>query len=136
MTKRDKFFIFLIVIGLIFFVYIILSSEPTSNNKNVENNNVELQGIEDEYKTQLKPLVQEYKKIIAEDEPDIEAIKTTKDNLLALTVPTKYKDLHIKIALALLKMEEFIKEKDQLFKTESNNLINEALANNNWLEEE
>jgi hypothetical protein len=88
----------------------------------------------EKYTGQLKFLVADYREAISNDELDTEKIKNIKNSILDLMVPAQYRDLHVQIVLALVKMEEFVKNKDQAYKIESSNLINEALANNSWLE--
>ena len=134
MVTKKHIIIFFIAIGLILLLYLILSSTSVNNETAKNSNNTKVNVTEEEYTNQLKILVNNYKQVISGDEVDVEKIKTVKEDLLSLVVPVKYKDLHIKIILALIKMERFIEETDQTYKIESNNLINEALANNNWLE--
>ena len=136
MIKKKNIFIFLIVLGLLFTTYLLLSSEPVDKQIVKDSSNRELNITTTEYVSQFKVLVNNYRQAVMSDELDALKVKTIREDILALVVPTQYKDLHVQIVLALIKMEEFIKGADQSYKIESNNLINEALANNNWLETE
>lgn len=134
MLKKKNILILLVVFGLAVLVYLLLSSESADKKAVEDDGKNEVSTIAIEYTSQMKDLVADYRQIIFNNELDIEKIEAIKNSILGLTVPAQYKDLHVQVILALIKMEEFIKGGSQNYKAESNNLINEALANNNWLE--
>jgi hypothetical protein len=132
--KTRNIFILFIVLVLLVSIYLLLSYESSDRPVAEEGIQQDAGAMAEKYTGQLKFLVADYREAISNDELDTEKIKNIKNSILDLMVPAQYRDLHVQIVLALVKMEEFVKNKDQAYKIESSNLINEALANNSWLE--
>ena len=63
----------------------------------------------------------------------LEFINQTKNQLLALKMPTKYKDLHLDLILAMTKMEDYLEDGDEGKKAESEELIQQAKTEYEWL---
>ena len=132
--KTRNIFLLFIVLVLLVSIYLLLSYESSDRPVAEECIQQDAGAMAEKYTGQLKFLVADYREAISNDELDTEKIKNIKNSILDLMVPAQYRDLHVQIVLALVKMEEFVKNKDQAYKIESSNLINEALANNSWLE--
>lgn len=139
MTNKAKVFILLIVILLIAAVYLFINSKSVSRTHEIIEENaikslgVDLGLLEKSYKIQTKAILLNYARFSEDESLNPEQVKLAKDQLLALKVPAKFKDLHLSLVLALSKMEEYLAAKDESNKIESRKMIEEAKLENDWL---
>ncbi len=135
MTKRAKIYIFLIFLVLVFILYLILTAEPLDKIKNLQLNyqSQKIADLEENYKVEAKQIFNEYLALINQAGFTQEQISQIKNKLLDLKVPTKFKDLHINLVLALTKMEDYLATGDQMKKTDSQQIINQVETENYWL---
>lgn len=135
MTKRAKIYIFLIFLVLVFILYLILTAEPLDKIKNLQLNyqSQKIADLEENYKVEAKQIFNEYLALINQAGFTQEQIGQIKNKLLDLKVPTKFKDLHINLVLALTKMEDYLTTGEQTKKTDSQQIINQVETENYWL---
>lgn len=109
-------------------------SQTADQGNEEQNNTIDLGLLEKTYKMETKVILSNYLRQ-AQDEEFLTAlfIKQTKDQLLGLLVPTKFKDLHINLILALTKAEEYFQDEDKEKLQESQVLINQAKKGHEWL---
>lgn len=139
MSEAKRFFLPLAFLaGPILVFYLIFTSadfsrktEPTGESGQIK---IDLGLLEKNYKTQTKVILANYLRLAQDEESlNIEQVRQTREQLLALKVPTQFKDLHLNLVLALTKMEDFLTGGDREKKIASQQLINEAKANYIWL---
>ena len=147
MPKKTTFFIFLIIILLIMVVYLIFG--PTIDNQNQtigyeqtanQNNNQQADKLVDmgllakAYKTEVKVILNNYLRQ-TQDKSILTAeyAEQIKSQLLNLKMPTKFKDLHLNLVLALDKMEDYLIDGCEEKLQASQELINQAKEKYEWL---
>jgi len=141
--KDDKFFnqfIFLAFILVVLLTTLIVKPTfPVNKNVNGDQNNmvrinkVDLIKLEKDYEKYFKRIFNEYEQISADNQLNIDLVKKTKEEILNLKVPAKYKDLHIDFILALVKMENYFSGGDNKEKAASLNAIKQIRENYLWL---
>lgn len=135
MPKKQKvlFFLLLILFGLI--LYLIFTSEsikPVSNlDKTVKPDNSATS--ETDYKLKVGEFFTAYESLIKDNGLTGENIVELKNKLLALKVPVKFKELHLRFVLALDKMENYLSQKDERAKGDSFEAVNRLKADYSWL---
>ena len=147
MPKKTTFFIFLFIILLIMVVYLIFG--PTINNQNQtigykqtsdQNNNQQADKLVDmgllakAYKTEVKVILNNYLRQ-TQDKSILTAeyAEQIKSQLLNLKMPTKFKDLHLNLVLALDKMEDYLIDGCEEKLQASQELVNQAKEEYEWL---
>lgn len=103
------------------------------NREIMENGTTENKKMEENYKKESARIVGEYLNLTENPEYKPEQIGMIKQELLDLIVPTKFKDLHLNLVLAMSQMEIFSNAQAPEAKTASQELITEAKANYAWL---
>jgi len=145
MFKKTNFIIFLIIIFIALALYLIIFSDAIQNKEqqadeiDSENNQAdllkqtEIEQLEDNYKEQAKLIFTNYLELMQGGNYTKDQISETKNQFLDLAVPTKFKDLHLSLVLAITKMESYLLDSNEADKQESQQLISQAKANYSWL---
>mgnify|MGYP001607965876 CR=1 FL=1 len=139
MTKKTKILLVLFVAALLLSLYLIATSEKVSKNKsgnlsgNEKGEKVDLVKLENDYKEGAKEAMAGYSRLIQGSAANAGQIEQLKNNLLALKVPAKFKDLHIDLVLAFDKIGKFLETNDEGEKIASQQMINRIKANYVWL---
>ncbi len=143
MKKFKKISIVFLAVLLLVVFYLIITTEEVNdqmllnigNEDVVENINSEsiIDLSQDDYKQEVSRYFSEYIKIQERDNITKNNLLEIEDKLLALKVPTEFKDLHINFILAISKMRQYLEDDDENKKKESENIITEIKLNNNWI---
>ncbi|MBU0879697.1 MAG: hypothetical protein ABIJ83_04475 [Patescibacteria group bacterium] len=133
--KREQILISLIIVFLLIITYLIITSKTVQkvNQSNSATNNITTAQMEEKYQTQVKKISNYYEKLISTNDYTIDQITQTKNKLLNLQVPTKFKDLHINLVLALTRMENYLTNKDEAEKIIAQQLINQVKIDYSWI---
>ena len=133
--KQTKILIFLLLILLFLILYLIFTSESVKQTDNFDQQakQANFALLEADYKSKAKEFFAVYEGLIKDNTFTEKNITELKDNLLALKVPAKLKDLHIRFVLALTKMENYLSQKDEREKGDSLQAINQLKADYSWL---
>lgn len=138
MSKKAKILIFLLLIFLALVLYLILTSESIENkkltkqtNQTVKNENTA--SLEANYRSQAKEIFTAYGKLAQDNNSTADKVKQLKNQLLALSVPAKFKELHINFVLALVRLENYLSGQKQEEKNASRQIINQLKADYSWL---
>ena len=89
--------------------------------------------LENDYKAAAKAILADYSNSIQVADAKADQIGKAKSELLTLKVPTKFKDLHLNLVLAMVKMENFFASRDENEKIASQQMINQIKVNYAWL---
>lgn len=136
MTSKSKVLIFFLLIFLILVLYLILTSESVKkiDNSGLSANNQTTPLSEENYKIKVKEIFTAYEKLLQDNNFTIEKITELKNELLALKgLPTKFKELHLKLILALDKMEDYLNSQDKQEKNASQQIDSQLKADYSWL---
>ncbi|MBI2459653.1 MAG: hypothetical protein HYV53_03830 [Parcubacteria group bacterium] len=135
MAKKSKILILLLGILLVLILYLIFTSEsikPENNvNKQVKPDN--LAGLETNYKLQAREFFLAYEALIKNNNITQQNITELENKLLALKVPVKFKELHLRFVLALNRTENYLNQKDEREKGDSFQAISQLKADYSWL---
>ena len=89
--------------------------------------------LESDYKAEAKSILDGYSQLSNNNGIDINEVKQVKNNFLALKVPTKFKDLHLDLVLAMVKMENFLTSGANEEKIASQQIVSRIKANYAWI---
>ena len=136
MTKKVKILALFLLILFILILYLILTSESVkkidNSSRPAKNQTTVLS--EGDYKAEIKKIFTAYEKLSQDNNLTTEKIAELKDRLLALKgLPAKFKVLHINLVLALDRMADYLKQKNQQEKNSGQQIINQLKANYSWL---
>lgn len=138
MTKKGKILLVLFISALLLVLYLFLTSEQAAKNKQPQNvskneERVDLVKLENDYKAAAKAILADYSNSIQAADVKTDQIGKAKSELLALKVPTKFKDLHLNLVLSMVKMENFLASRDENEKIASQQMTNQIKANYVWI---
>lgn len=138
MTKKAKIIVFLLCLSVVLLLYLILTSEPKAKfpqaiMKIEQNQLTKVEQLEADYTREVKPIFAELVELINQQKYTNQEVSRLKQQLLNLIVPTKFKNLHLDLFLAIIKMENYLASGKSSEKIESQQLINQAKADYNWL---
>ena len=138
MTKKAKIIVFLLCLSVILLLYLILTSEPkaklsSTKVENKQNQLTKIEQLETDYTREVKPIFVKLVELISQEKYTNEEISQLKQQLLNLIVPTKFKNLHLDLFLAMIKMENYLESSKLSEKTASQQLISQAKADYSWL---
>lgn len=87
------------------------------------------------YQASIKSSLADYQAAIDynDQEKSLATIGSLKNELMAITVPGEYKDLHLKIFLGVLSLEKFLNENNKDEKDNAVKILEEVKLENNWL---
>ncbi|MBU0722451.1 hypothetical protein KKA93_03285 [Patescibacteria group bacterium] len=135
MLKKQKILIFLLLIIFLLILYLIFTSESVkqtnSLNQWIKQDSSVL--LEADYKPKAKEIFTAYQSLTENNSFTNKNIMELKNKLLDLKVPVKFKELHIQFVLALIKMENYLSQKDEQEKSDSSQAINQLKVDYNWL---
>ncbi len=133
MSKRLKNF----SLGLIIFSFLLVLSfvlyQPEKKLETESQKSKKIIQLENEYQQQAKMILADYRQIANLSSISSSEISVLRSRLLQLTVPLKFKDLHLDLVLAFTKTEDSLAKQDQKLANESQQLINKVLVNYQWL---
>lgn len=135
MIKKEQILIILTLIFLLATVYLMLTSKPIQkiDQSRLASDNNNIARLEEKYQAQAKDIFSDYEKLIANNNYTIEQITKIKNKLLNLKVPTKFKELHINLILALTRMENWLINKNESEKIAGEQIINQVKTDYVWL---
>ncbi len=132
MKNLIKILIVLLLLGGAAFFYYLgkgdLKKEISSVQIAREANNKQEKLVND-YKSGLKSALNGYNP----DSSNLDQVTNIKNRILNLTVPTQFKDLHLNLVFAFVKMEDYFKTGNQDEKVASEKMLNEARQSYSWL---
>lgn len=140
--KQTKFFIPLLVAVLFSSVlYLIIVNRSINNlNQAVRQGGdkpaakVDLGLLEANYKIKTKLIFDNYQRLTQDPESaTVDQIRLTREQLLDLKVPAKFKQLHLDLVMAMSKMEDYINNGDGQKLLDSRQLVAAIKTNNAWL---
>jgi len=129
----------LFIIAILAVLCLLKTAEPValvtrqSGEPSKKATTIDLGRITAEYKGDVKRILADYYALTEAADFTVTQLKSVKNQLLELRVPTAFKDLHINFVLAVTKMENFLKTGKLEEKTSSQALIDEILLNYSWL---
>jgi competence protein ComGC len=136
MSKQLKILLILLIIAILLVLYLIMTAKTIERDQDKTSNQadkINLEQLENRYKDEVKNIFVNYSELIKDENFDVEQIRSIKNQLLDLRVPTKFKDLHLQFVLAITKMEDFLQTGDKEEKINSQQMINEIKVNYVWL---
>jgi Tfp pilus assembly protein PilO len=133
MSHRTKSLIFTFLAVFLIVVLFFIIYRSSSDNNNDQSRQKKIEQIERDYQQQVRKIIVDYKKIMDANQITAENVFKIKQELLNSRVPTKFKDLHLDLVLALTRLEDSFVDNNQLLAEEGKQLINKTLANNDWL---
>jgi len=134
MTKKNKVLISLLVILLLLVLYLVLTSGSVRDeSRPAPAKNEDAVQLENNYTTEAKELFNDYLTMIQADSFTLESLAALKNKILDLKVPTKFKELHINLVLALTKMENYLNSRNEQEKIFSQQMVNQLKADYSWL---
>lgn len=135
MDKKQAILIFLFVILFFLVLYLIFTSESAKviniPAEQAKPDNAVL--LETDYRLKAKEFFAVFENLIENNSFTEENIAELKNKLLNLKVPAKFKDLHIRFILALTKMENYFRQKDEREKSNSFQVADQLKADYGWL---
>jgi hypothetical protein len=144
MKKYKKISIVFLVILLLIIFYLIITTEKIDDQKLsiIENNNLtennekplDIKKLQDDYTREISKFYSEYLLIQKKENVTNKDLLEIEDKLLALKVPTEFKELHIKFILAISKMKQYLENNDEKKLEDSKNIIKEIKLNNSWID--
>ena len=103
----------------------------SSQAKAVYSNKVDLVLLDKNYRLQTKKIIDDYSAM--QDELSSDKVNSFKQQLLALVVPAKFRELHYNLVFAMDKMSLYIDQGDNNLKQASQQLISQAKKDYSWL---
>jgi len=136
MSKKLKILIVLSVIILALFLYLVLTSRPLDGGagaKAINQPDKTKEKLVSDYKSGVNKFLADYWRVIEEKDISIEEGQRLKSRLLELKVPADFKELHLSLAMALTKLEDYLKNEDENGKEESRQMVGQATTSYDWL---
>lgn len=134
MFLLKKISLILIIVALTLAVFFIVKRDKVEIiNKNKNKSEVDLTLLEKIYKSEVKVIIANYLRLAQNGINEAEQARQAKNQLLDLKVPTKFKELHLNLALALTKAEDAINENNEAKLRESQEMINNEKMKYEWL---
>jgi len=134
MNKKLKVLFLLLAVLLLLVLYLILTSESArEESRPAPAKNEAAVQLENNYTTKAKELFNDYSKMVQADSFTLEGLAALKNKILDLKVPTKFKELHINLVLALTKMENYLNSRNEQEKIFSQQMVNQLKADYSWL---
>jgi len=136
MSKKLKIFIVLSVMILALFLYLVLTSRPLDGGagaKAINQPDKTKEKLVSDYKSGVNKFLADYWRVIEEKDISIEEGQRLKSRLLELKVPADFKELHLSLAMALTKLEDYLKNEDENGKEESRQMVGQATTSYDWL---
>lgn len=135
MAKKQKVLIFLLAILFGLILYLILTSESIkpANDAGRPVRPDSSVSLETDYQLRAGEFFRTLEALIKNNNFTGENIRELKNKWLALKVPAKFKELHLKFVLVLGKMENYLSRKDEREKSESFRAVSQLKADYSWL---
>lgn len=137
MTKKNlkASHVVFVAILLIFVLLFMLAKTVTklSSGRSVGSprHRVDLVKMENIYKAGTKKILDEYQSVYSST--TITQVNQTKDKLLIMTVPAKFRDLHFNLVFAMDQMTDYLNSNDNNKLLLSQQLISQAKKDYSWL---
>lgn len=142
MTKKAKILIFfsLIFLGLILYLILTSASVKKLDNSSLSSGRAG-QAIKNQaalsdqdYQAKVKEIFNSFEKLSQDNGTSTEKIIGLRDKLISLKgLPAKFKDLHLKLVLALDRLEDYLKRNDQRGKNTSQQIGDQLKNDYGWL---
>lgn len=100
---------------------------------NIKKTAVDPVKLEKDYKTSTAVAIRNFMDLDSSQKLNHEEVEKIKNELLALRVPTQYKDLHVDLVMAMVKMDIFFKDGKKENKLLCEKTIEEAKLKYSWL---
>ncbi len=145
MKRREKFLAVLLAVSLALVFYLALSSRQIDLGKSgpaapqngasgdIRPDTVNTVSVEN-YRSETKELVGECETVMAVNDQNLNDVLGLERRLLAINVPKEYKDLHVNILLALIRMEDYINNDQAESLSTSRNMIDGLKSEYQWLD--
>ncbi|MCK4554023.1 hypothetical protein KAU19_03600 [Candidatus Parcubacteria bacterium] len=140
MSKKITIFIILISILILTSCSIIKPAADKENKTVGQDNNqqadksIDMGLLTKAYQMEVKVILNNYLRQTQDESLiTIDDVKQTKNSFLALKMPSKYKDLHLNLVLAMDKMEDYLFDGDEGKLRASQELIKQAKEEYEWL---
>ncbi|MDP2708901.1 MAG: hypothetical protein Q8O93_02520 [bacterium] len=135
MTNKSKFIIFLLLVLLALVLYLILTSESITKGDQAGEpaRNQTFADLESEYRPRSAELLARFESLIRRNDVRAEEVAELKNELLDLKVPAQFKDLHVKFAMALTSLENYLDLADEAEKNKSLQAVNQLKADYSFL---
>ncbi|MFA6394096.1 MAG: hypothetical protein WCW25_04460 [Patescibacteria group bacterium] len=137
MTRRYKLVSYTLIVGfLVVISAVVLTSQDSFKGPESVVPAVSYEKLTaDVYKEKARAALAGYSAIAAKENFTADDIRTIKDVFLAIKgMPGEYKDIHVRLVMALIQIEDSLISGNQKALEEGQNKINEAKAANIWLE--
>ncbi|MBI4812438.1 hypothetical protein HY798_03310 [Candidatus Falkowbacteria bacterium] len=138
MTKKEKILLILFILAFALSLYLAATSKPIADKRGRESGGalkekVDLEKMENDYKKDAKLILDDYSRLAVAPNANIGEVEQMENKLLSLTVPAKFKDLHLNLVLAMTKMENFLRTGDAEEKTTSQQMIGQIKTDYDWI---
>lgn len=130
-VKKIKIVLSVLFVLLLVFSYFIFMYEKPVIDKEVVK--VDLVQVEADYKIETKNFVNNFSEIIKREDFVVDDIKILRDGLLDLKVPAEFKELHLDLVMAIIKMENFLENNYLEDGVASQEIIKKSLESYPWL---
>lgn len=138
MMKKLKILIILSLVVLALIFYLILTSasveKPGDSVANQAARNKAVALSDENYRAQVKEIFSSYEKLSQDNNFTADKAADLKNKLVDLKgLPAKFKELHLKLVLALDQMEDYLRQNGQRQNNFSQRIINQLKADYGWL---
>jgi len=94
---------------------------------------INIKKMEEQYRAEIKIKFDDFYSYLSSSTSDSGKLESIKSGILALRVPTKYKDLHLKLVLAIDKLENYGRLGKLDDKKSSQNILDQIKIENKWI---
>lgn len=142
MSEKIKiFFVFFLLILFVGFCFLYFGRNQQSdvnlnfsvNKKNQSIAKVDSEKLENDYRVNVKKIVDDFLSLSDSNNLTIDKTKQIKNELLDLRVTDRYKEIHLNLVLSIAKMENFFNTGNKSDKLSSVEIINKTKNDNSWL---
>lgn len=143
MSKNLKLTLIILVAVLFVIVgFVFLRGEkgpaPAAENNNVVaappvQDPVDIAKLEEGYKKDMAVIFNNCDSLVESENADEAALNSEKDKILGMTVPPGYRDFHLKLVMAIEKMDKFLEAGDESGKLAAVEMMRDLKDKNAWL---
>ncbi len=139
-TTRSKILLFFAAAAFLIFLYLLATSggseveRPQADDEPADQAaGVSAAELRANYQASAREILVAYENLTATGEATVERVRETKAALLELVVPAEYKDLHLGLVLALIKIETYLTTGEEEAAVDGRQLIEQAKLKYEWL---
>jgi hypothetical protein len=139
MSNRSKILLILFLLALLTLAGLILEpklfpkKDAVVKDSSSQASDFNSLKIEEAYRAQIKTEYEKVYNYLKESKNNASDLVSIRTAILALRVPTRFRDLHLELVLAIDRMENYEKFGKTSDKTESEKIINRLKTENQWL---